>query len=793
MANHLACDGTSAAPSPPSNPLAADKQPPDDDSDGSGTESESTSAATTTTTTKKKRGRDSPLTLEQQQAVRARFRDWEKLLRKKKLHLGKLDSARGRDPESITTWLDDTVKEIRTSPIFANTIKDMFRNYRHNTFVKRNQHDIVQKAIANLDPNKTIESMDALKAAETLVSFKHSTTAKDIFRMQNQQKINEEALRMQASAAQAREEAGIDPDDVDKRRSDNELWKNADQDSYAKMAHEPDIFENQKRFPAAMKTSLEAICQSGALGSMEIFMLFGFRNEKNKVQFGRLNAHHTSAENGRPPPHFLLSQENDTRAETLKDWWSGYCELHVPKRPELQETQPNNVPTYIEYKNSIPVLVGIDLRGSSASDVCKVLKEFLQKLWEFSWPKDQDHPSIPLINIHTNPDDYYDTVTYNFPVSLTEIETLQIPDLFQLAAHLLRICAPSCAEPFTFRKKAEIQKRRDLRLQQEAIDSMAGQEIIESGVPAPLSSQLACGASPESLPGVPENRTPDSNIPFVPSSAVSIAPPLENHAPGSNIPSMPSSAVSIAPPLIPNVSHSHTPALPSASSQPSPLDSDIPFLTAKTSSIPLQAVKNVVPPVSNVSSFSSQTGLNGSPPTSNVSLPPSVDRAVVPISTVSTSSITPSNNSTLPPNNTPPSSSISQITGSVSSLAIPVRTARKTRGSGRKNHKKHSGGDVGPVTGPSTSSNDEVNPVSEVRRSSRARITKRPNADSSSQPAAKKPKRSKGNWCDVVTQSDGRVAMIDSNGVFEGYVTQNAEGNAVLITLSALSLIPNLS
>ncbi|KAJ3763253.1 hypothetical protein EV360DRAFT_78503 [Lentinula raphanica] len=763
MANHLACDGTSAAPSPPSNALATDvgpavlgdQQPPDDDSDDSGTESESTSAATTTTK-KKKRGRDSPLTSEQQQA----------------------------------------------------TIKVMFQNYRHNTFVKRNQHRIVQKAIANLDPNKTIESMDALKAAETLVSFKHSTTAKDIFRMQNQQKINEEALRMRASAAQAREEAGIDPDDVDKRRSDNgggffqralsELWKNANQDSYAKMAHEPDIFENQKKFPAAMKTSLEAICQSGALGSMEIFMLFGFRNEKNKVQFGRLNAHHTSAENGHPPPHFLLSQENDTRAETLKDWWSGYCELHVPsssinpqsdvvsntylhppERPELQETQPNSVPTYIEYKNSIPVLVGIDLRGSSASDVCKVLKEFLQKLWEFSWPKDQDYPSIPLIDIHTNPDDYYDTVTYNFPVSLTEIETLQIPDLFQLAAHLLRICAPSCAEPFTFRNKAEIQKRRNLRLQQEAIDSMAGQEIIESGVPAPLSSQLGCGASPESLPRVPENRTPESNIPFVPSSAVARAPPLEDHAPSSNIPSMSSSAVSIAPPLIPDVSHSRTPALPSASSQPSPLDSDIPFITAKTSSIPLQAVKDVVPPVSNVSSFSSQTGPNGSPPTSNVpSLPPSVDRAVVPISTVSTSSITPSNNSTLPPHNTASSSS---ITGSVSSPAIPVRTARKTRGSARKNHKKHSGGDVGPVAGPSTSSNEEVNPVSEVRRSSRARITKRPNADSSSQPAAKKPKRSKGNWCDVVTQSDGRVAMIDSNGVFEGYVTQNAEGNAVLV------------
>ncbi|KAJ3717394.1 hypothetical protein C8R42DRAFT_179081 [Lentinula raphanica] len=182
--------------------------------------------------------------------------------------------------------------------------------------------------------------MDALKAAETLVSFKHSTTAKDIFRMQNLQKINEEALRMRASAAQACEEAGIDPDDVDKRRSDNgggffqralsELWKNADQDSYAKMVHEPDIFENQKKFPAAMKTSLEAICQSGALGSMEVFMLFGFRNKRNKVQFGRLNAHHTSPENGHPPPHFLLSQENDTRAASLIDWWSTYCELHVP-------------------------------------------------------------------------------------------------------------------------------------------------------------------------------------------------------------------------------------------------------------------------------------------------------------------------------------------------------------------------------------------------------------------------------------------------------------------------------
>ncbi|KAJ3717724.1 hypothetical protein C8R42DRAFT_741101 [Lentinula raphanica] len=790
---------------------------PVDDSDASGTESDTNAATTTTTTAKKnKRGRESPLTEQQQAVVHSKYPGWEKILRKKKLHLGKLDKdgARGKDPSEITDWLNTAVKEIKASPVFSavhdtqnkidRTILDMFRNHRHNTFIKKNQHDVVQEAIAKLRKSKTIKDMEALKAAESLVSFKAPSSAKEIFRKQNEQQIQEEALKMRASAAQAREEAGIDPQDVDKRKSDNgggfyqraltELWKNADHALYEKMAaDEHNIFENQKEFPAAMKTSLMALSEGGRVGPMEIFMLYGFRNEQNIVKHGRLNVHYISPENGLPPPNFLCSEKNDARADNLVEWWSKYCQIHLPKhRASVEEAQPTNDPTYIEYKNGIPVLVRLQLEECSLSFVRNVLKEYICKLWHFSWPKDREYPSVPLAEIHANADDYYDTVKYPFHVSLAEIETLKHSDLLVLAEHLLRISAPSSPEPFVFRQKAEIQKRINLRLEQKELDRTAGQEIDVFDVPLPVIANIQSAPSqPSHSPMLLDPSVSPSNGALnIPSAISNDIPPVVPNATSQALPSGTPSPISThtsPSPLIPNDAF---PAIPnnassSISNKSFPVLSndappDILNNAALAITSPSSAVENM-PPSSNAPRFPSPGAPNVLPvpdvPSTSVATPVAVPPIVAAVPSPAMPNVFTSSTISHPIMAAAPSPTIVSTPLSTGP-SEPVRAARKTRANARKNQTSSSRTDPTLVAGVSTTSADEVDTV---RRSSRTKSRKRTNPDSGPQPAAKKAKQHSKGWSDLVPQTDGRVMMVNDKGVSEGYVTQNADGDPILV------------
>lgn len=67
---------------------------------------------------KKRVGRESPLTDEQQAVVESFFPAWEQLLRQHKLHLGKPKDSKGRDPEPVTSWVNETVKKIRKTEGF---------------------------------------------------------------------------------------------------------------------------------------------------------------------------------------------------------------------------------------------------------------------------------------------------------------------------------------------------------------------------------------------------------------------------------------------------------------------------------------------------------------------------------------------------------------------------------------------------------------------------------------------------------------------------------------------------
>ncbi|KAJ3817830.1 hypothetical protein F5880DRAFT_1511457 [Lentinula raphanica] len=252
----------------------------------------------------RKPGRISSFSQAQQNEIRARFPQLEEQLLKHKLHLGKpaAHGSRARDPEPLATWINDTVKEIKALPAFGlvndttnhvdRIIKEMFKNYRNNTFIKRNKAAMVQEAIANKTETPTMSAMEASKAADALISFKTPAPAKEIFRKKHLEEIREESFRLRAEAAQNREALGVAAEEVDLRRNDNggayfqkalsDLWQKADQEHYQKMVNN-DRFTNQQKFNAAMKTALSTICQSGALGPVEMVLLSGSRNKENQV------------------------------------------------------------------------------------------------------------------------------------------------------------------------------------------------------------------------------------------------------------------------------------------------------------------------------------------------------------------------------------------------------------------------------------------------------------------------------------------------------------------------------
>lgn len=79
-----------------------------------------TSPAPELKSSKKRVGRESSLTDDQQTVVASFFPAWEQLLRQHKLHLGKGKDSKARDPEAVTSWINQTIKKIQNTKGFVS-------------------------------------------------------------------------------------------------------------------------------------------------------------------------------------------------------------------------------------------------------------------------------------------------------------------------------------------------------------------------------------------------------------------------------------------------------------------------------------------------------------------------------------------------------------------------------------------------------------------------------------------------------------------------------------------------
>ncbi|KAE9386213.1 hypothetical protein BT96DRAFT_949280 [Gymnopus androsaceus JB14] len=366
---------------------------------------------------RKRAGRESSLTDEQQAIVESFFPAWEQLLRQHKLHLGKGNNSKTRDPEAVTTWINKTLKEIRGTKGFL-TGDDVRTNDEWakidsegciqksppQRLYQNNINDLVLNALATDEKTKTHQSL--VQAAEALLSFKKPAAGKSLFEKENKEEIlhgdGVSNNHNEHKENKRKENAGAEYQKVLM-----EMWEKTDQDDYNERAKGIDVNDNQKQFKEVIYSALCALCQNGQLGPCEMMILTGFRDKDNNLVAYKLQAHHNNDDHA---DAFPVDQDEEM---ALGNAWKDWCETRIPK-PIMPAEELHT----LRNANGIPVLGVVDLEQIAPAALTKVLSDFLHALWNHSWPQERVRPSIPLVEIEAHPEDFYDTSTFQFPVTL---------------------------------------------------------------------------------------------------------------------------------------------------------------------------------------------------------------------------------------------------------------------------------------------------------------------------------------------------------------------------------------
>ncbi|KAJ3831930.1 hypothetical protein F5878DRAFT_647207 [Lentinula raphanica] len=304
---------------------------------------------------KKKRGPKSPLTDDQIDIIQSYFPAMEKLLVQHKLHAGKEDKV--PNPDAVVTWFDNTITKILKTKAFETldktkktpaqwrvVIRDVFKNYRNNTFIPKNQKTFALRYLQSKN-NETRSPDEFIKAADALVSFKVPAAPKKLFERKNKEAIialmNKKIADLTAKTPggkYAENDATESPETrADNTRNPNpaalyqnaltELWAKADKQRYIDEASSVDIFKNQAMFQESMYNTLCALAEGGAIGPSEMLLWVGFRDKDNVVQCQRLHAHHRYDPDNTIKP-FIEGDE----ATEIENAWESFCERTIPCR-----------------------------------------------------------------------------------------------------------------------------------------------------------------------------------------------------------------------------------------------------------------------------------------------------------------------------------------------------------------------------------------------------------------------------------------------------------------------------
>ncbi|KAJ3780131.1 hypothetical protein GGU10DRAFT_337423 [Lentinula aff. detonsa] len=321
---------------------------------------------------KKRRGAKSSLSDAQVETIQSFFPEMERLLVKLKLHAGK-EQEKATNPSELTAWFDQTITKIlkmeefesldktkKTPAQWCIVICDVFKNYRNNTFIPKNQKMFALRYL-RLENNNQHSSDESVRAVDALVSFKTPATAKKLFEQENKDTILE---LMHQKIAKCKEDALLGDTGGSLRPTNtaalyqialSELWEEADQDHYINEAKLDDVFKfgdssilmimplssfsrNQATFSHAMYTSLCAFAEGGTIGPAEMQLFVGYRDENKVVQCLRLHAYHRY-----DPDNTIKAFPEGEDAVKLEISWEKFCKETLPYHPKQSPKSPQHL------------------------------------------------------------------------------------------------------------------------------------------------------------------------------------------------------------------------------------------------------------------------------------------------------------------------------------------------------------------------------------------------------------------------------------------------------------------
>ncbi|KAF8074508.1 hypothetical protein FPV67DRAFT_1445570 [Lyophyllum atratum] len=247
-----------------------------------------------------------------------------------------------------------------------------------------------------------------------------------------------------------------------------EMWEEeVDQEVWTKMAEtaKKDIESNQKEYPLLVNQVIQDIAERDIVGSMISVQAWAFRAANGGIITG-LTTYGYDARTKKPIEHEVPGQS------TFLDSLMGHADLTLPR-----VSLPTPTTLIQTDKMGIPLFPAIDFMTAAPPQLVQVITDYFAALWSYSWPPDQEMPSIPWADIATSPAVYYDTSTFILPTALTtpELYSTNPGDLYSLAAFLLKTSAS--ALPFQFRSREEILRKTLEQCQAFEDDRTAGDDL----------------------------------------------------------------------------------------------------------------------------------------------------------------------------------------------------------------------------------------------------------------------------------------------------------------------------
>ncbi|KAK7022054.1 hypothetical protein VNI00_017036, partial [Paramarasmius palmivorus] len=450
------------------------------------------------------------------------YKEYGDLLRKHGLHLGK-DGSKRSDPAEVSNWLAAKVNNIKETSEYKSHTEDKaenwdksldekIRNWKNNVFIPECQHAFIKKwqGLESGDGDATVP-LQTGAARDLLASLREPATARDLFVRENVDAISAKRRELlEAGGSVKRNGGGAHAKAV------KILWEEADRKSYEMRVAQGDavdITKNRMELPQVLYECMKDLCVSGQLGTLELFMMFGYRSEKDSaIDTGRIRASTIKGESCFDGAH------TETLWPKVDAAWKSFVATKIP--PLANQVK---LCEHLDYNNEDAAFIkpGLQIYNTAPDSLRAVLKNLFEALYY----KEYSIMEVPYDKLQKDPGAYYDVTAHSYLASLGSLDPqdLAIGSLYGLAEYLQKV-----TPPFMFLERSPKAASQELSSQSESSKHAATPERplevpIEHPEPTSTLQQASSSQPPKTPTSTPRSLSPGAPRPQTP-------PPSKPHS-----------------------------------------------------------------------------------------------------------------------------------------------------------------------------------------------------------------------------------------------------------------------